>query len=245
MLAAVATAAGGCTFLGGGTPPASSSPSDTGSAAPATFDQLRYTCGRFPFAADLISAPARTDEQAASPIAAALRAHLAVPGPDTDFLPDHGWTLVGSDAAAAEYVTLGGDLGMKSVDLEFGPSGWKVTGWGDCRPQLQLPAGIGGAEWTWGGPGAPGPDTRQFEALVTETSCAGASSPLGRILGPDVIFTTDSVLVIFAVRQLGGVQTCPGNPSVRVLVDLGQALGDRKLLDAGRLPYGDPMVPAR
>jgi hypothetical protein len=249
VFAAVATAVAACTIAGGGAtgPPSASGspPAANVSAVPGELDALRYSCGRFPFEAALITAPARTDEDAPAPFAAALRAHLAIPGPDTDFLPDHGWTLAGADAAGAEYVTLGGELGMKSVSVELGPAGWKVTGWGDCRPRLVLPPGVGDAEWTWGGPGAPGPDTRRFEALVSEMSCAGGQSPLGRILGPDVIATADSVIVIFAVRQLGGAQTCPGIAPTRVAVDLGQALGNRTLLDGGRLPYGDPMVPTR
>ena len=247
-LAAVAALVAGCTLIGGATPapPDGSVLTPSGTpTVPAELDALRYTCGRFPFEAALISAPARNDEEAATPVAAALRAHLAIPGPDTDFLPDRGWTLVGADATGAEFVTLGGDLGMKSVSLESGPSGWRVSGWGDCKPRLLLPAGVGNAEWTWGGPGSPGPDTQGFEALLSEMSCAGGQSPLGRILGPDVIVTPDAVIVIFAVRRLGGAQTCQGIAPTRIAVDLGQPLGDRKLLDGGRLPYGDPLVPVR
>jgi hypothetical protein len=52
------------------------------------------------------------------------------------------------------------------------------------------------------------------------------------------------VLVVFAVRPLPGLTfTCQGNPSTRVPVDLGEALGDRQLLDGGQLPFGDPLEP--
>ena len=67
-----------------------------------------------------------TDEAAADPAAAALRQHLAKDGADIDVLPDRGWTLAGMDADGAEFVTVGGDLGMKLVALEpvMLGSGW-------------------------------------------------------------------------------------------------------------------------
>jgi hypothetical protein len=48
---------------------------------------------------------------------------------------------------------------------------------------------------------------------------------------------------MFAVRPLPGGQDCPSNPPTRVTIDLGQPLGDRTLLDGGRLPPGDPAQP--
>lgn len=218
------------------------------SASPA-FGDLAFTCGVFPFAPALLTAPARNDQLLANPAAAALRAQLAQSGPDADFLPDTGWTMVGMDASSAEFVTLGGDLGMKSVSVSNDSGAWRVTGWGDCRPQLVLPAGIGNASWTWGGPGSPGPDTQMFDALVTERDCASGQSSQGRIVGPEVVNSGNTVLVVFGVRSLGGpgsingipiVQTCQSNPSTRVTVDLGQPLGNRALLDGGSLPFADP-----
>lgn len=206
---------------------------------------LAYTCGRFPFSPALMTAPAGHDELLDNPAAAALRAHVSASGPDIDFLPDSGWTMTGMDSSGAEFVTVGGDLGMKSVSVSNGLNGWKVDGWGDCRPRLMLPDGIGIATWDWGGPGWPGPTIRTFDALVTEQSCAGGQSSAGRILGPQIVVSDDTVLVIFTVRPLGGTQTCPGNPATRVRVDLGMALGNRTLFDGGTLPLHDPTKPTQ
>jgi hypothetical protein len=223
-------------------------PASTSSAPPPTeavvgIDDLRFTCGKFPFSADILLAPARNDEDAPTPAAEALRNQLAQPGPDIDFLPDHGWTLAGADGRLAEFVLRGGDLGMKSVSVENQGGQWRVTGWGDCRPTIDLANGLGAADWAWGGPGLPDPRTTTFTALVTERACAGGKSAEGRIVGPQIVRGDDIVLIMFAVRQLPGAQTCQSNPSTPVAVDLGEPLGDRVLRDGGQLPFADPLQP--
>lgn len=207
-------------------------------------DLLRYTCGRFPFGPEVLDITS-SDEVADTPEAAALRTHLAGPGPDIDFLPDHGWKLVGADATGAEFVSVSdGDPGMVNVLLERGQAGWRVSGWGQCRPSRLLPDGLGSADW-WLLPGEPrpGPATRTFEALVSERACASGRPADGRIAGPDVVGVNLLVLVTFAVRPLEGVQNCQGNPASRVTVDLGEPLGNRTLLDGGALPPREPVEP--
>jgi hypothetical protein len=236
ILAILVAACGSSQTPSGPVPPA-------GGAATAL--ELKYTCGAFPFGPELLTGGPGTDEQANNPVAAALRAHLAGAGPDIDFLPDTGWHLTGMDGRVAEFVTVGGDLGMKSISLENNVAGWTVSGWGDCQPRLQLPEGLGSAEWAFDpGKPKPGPATRVFDALVTELSCNSGQPADGRFVGPQLVKTAESILVIFAVRpRPGGFQTCPSNPSTRIPVDLGEPLGARKLLDGGRLPPGDPAKP--
>ena len=228
----------GCGPSPGASAGASPTPGDFGA------DDLQFSCGRFPFGAEILAAPGRNDEDDPNPAAEALRRHLAQPGPDIDFLPDDGWTLAGMDDQLAEFVIVGGDLGMTSVSVENQGGGWKVTGWGGCQPTIVLAKGLGDAEWAWGGPGIPGPDTQTFDALVTERSCASGRSSAGRVVGPEIVRADEMVLVMFAVRPLPGLTfTCQSNPSTRVPVDLGEPLGDRQLLDGGRLPFGDPTQP--
>jgi hypothetical protein len=238
-LAVVVLAAGivGC----GGAGPSGSA----GSAAPSNDPlALRYTCGRFNFGPEILSEGAGSAERDPNPAAEELRRHLALPGPETDFLPDTGWILLGIDATGAEFGALDGDLGMKSVSVENGPNGWKVGGWGECQARIVLAEGLGPAEWHFD-PGVPvsGPETQVFDALVTEMTCASGRPADGRIVGPEVVSSGDVVLVMFAVRPLPGGQDCPSNPSTRVTIDLGEPLGDRALLDGGRLPHGDPTQP--
>jgi hypothetical protein len=200
---------------------------------------LRYTCGSFPFDAGALDRAAN-DELDDTPVAAALRAHLTQGGPDIDFLPDEGWRLTGQDDTSAEFVTRDAD-GARVVEVAKDGTGWRVTGWGECQPRRVLPEGLGDAEWVLA-PGQPaiGPETRQFDALVTERSCASGQSSEGRIAGPDLVQVDDEVLVTFAVRPLPGGANCPSNPATRVTVALGEPLGDRRLRDGGSLPARDP-----
>jgi len=152
--------------------------------------------------------------------------------------------MTGMDGRLAEFVSVGRDLGMKSVSLENGATGWKVTGWGECQPRVVLPNGLGPAEWAFDPEQPkPGPATQVFDVLVTELSCNSGQPADGRIVGPQIVKSADTVLLIFAVRPRPGGHTCPSNPSTSVKVDLGEPLGDRKLLDGGRLPPGDPTAP--
>lgn len=105
--------------------------------------------------------------------------------------------------------------------------------------------GLGAAVWTLD-PAQPKPDatTQVFDALVTEVSCNSGQPADGRIVGPQIVKTAETVLVTFAVRpRPGDFQSCPTNPSTRIRVDLGEPLGDRELLDGGRVPPGDPNEP--
>ncbi len=202
---------------------------------------LRYSCGAFTFGADLLQAGPGSDELADTPMAAALRAHLAEEGPDFDFLPDTGWRLIGVDGAKAEFIAVRGDGNLAQVGIENDAGVWKVSGWGDCKPQIALAPGLGNAVWAFD-PAQPEPDatTQVFDALVTEMSCNSGEPADGRIVGPQIVRTADTVLIVFAVRPRPGDQDCQGNPSTRVRVDLGEPLGNRALLDGGRLPPGDP-----
>ena len=169
---------------------------------------LRYVCGTFPFKPDLLTAGAGTAELEATPLAEALRTHLAMPGPDIDFLPDSGWHLVGMDLQNAELLTVAGELGMITVGLSNTGNGWKVTGWGDCQPRVVLPPGLASAEWAFDpDKRLPDADDRTFDALVTEMACNSGEPADGRIVGPQLVKSADTILVIFAVRPARGLTT--------------------------------------
>jgi len=200
---------------------------------------IQYTCGSFPFDAGALDRAAN-DELDDTPVAATLRAHLAQGGPDIDWLPDAGWRLTGQDGTKAEFVTRDA-AGAKVVEVANDGAVWRVSGWGECRPRRVLPVGLGDADWILA-PGQPaiGPETRRFDALVTERRCASGQSSEGRIAGPDLFQVGGDLLVTFAVRPLPGDANCPSNPATRVTVDLGEPLGDRRLRDGGSLPARDP-----
>lgn len=211
---------------------------------PAAIDpELRYSCGTYPFTPDLLDEPASADA-GPHPSAATLREFLATPNVDASFLPDTGWWLVGGDADDAEYVAaVPGDPAFVSVGLELTTNGWRVIGWGQCRPSLVLD-GLGPATWMLDPTGGPlTSETRAFDALVTELACASGRSSEGRVAPPLIAYRPDELFVAFGVRPLGGEQNCPGNPATQVHVELREPLGNRQLLNAGVFPPHDPTKP--
>lgn len=204
---------------------------------------LRFSCGDdLAFPAEALFGPMGA-ELAATEQAAALRMFLAQRGPEFDMLPDAGWRLL--VATADDVMFIAGDPaqgeGLERVLLQRSAEGWEVEGWGGCTPTVVLGGGLGPAEWILD-PAAPppGPETRTFTALVTERACTSGRPPDGRIAPPLVSYGGDSILVVFGVRPLGGNQDCQGSPAGRVVVELREPLGDRRLLDGAFFPPRDP-----
>lgn len=91
---------------------------------------------------------------------------------------------------------------------------------------------LGEADW-WVDPafGALDRDATVIHGLLVERACASRQSPEGRIVGPDVIYRPDAIVVTFRVRTIGG--TCPSNPRYPVTIRLDEAIGGRALIDGG------------
>ncbi|MGH2429929.1 MAG: hypothetical protein ACRDGV_13795 [Candidatus Limnocylindria bacterium] len=204
-------------------------------APPATSAALApeqiVTCGRPGFPVSVIDGPGGA-ESADDPAAAALRDHLAQPGPDYDWLPDAGWKVARRDADAVLFIAdhPGADDRLATVSVERSAGSWRVGGWAECRPQTELEPGLGPASWRLAPEVEPSPDVTEIAVLVTERSCASGRSSEGRIAEPAISYGTDAVTITFGVRPLPGGQDCPGNPEARVLVTLDEPLGDRALL---------------
>lgn len=73
--------------------------------------------------------------------------------------------------------------------------------------------------------------TQQFVALVSRVGCSGGVT--GEVLQPRVSRSDDAVTVRIDVVPLddGLPRLCPGNDLVPVMVDLGEPIGDRRLVD--------------
>jgi hypothetical protein len=86
-----------------------------------------------------------------------------------------------------------------------------------------------------------------FTALVMRIGCAGGRT--GEVFEPTINADEDEVIITFTVAPISGDQTCPGNDAVPVVVDLGEPIGDRRLVDgacrSGQAPAGrcDPNDP--
>jgi hypothetical protein len=209
--------------------------------------EVRYACDEPPgFALSLLEQPAEAEREA-HPSAEALRLAIAQAGPDLDMLPDSGYWLVSRDAAKAQYLARGpGGQEPPFVFAMLQSRGgmWILSGWGQCRPAIVLD-GSSLARWTLDpAVSMPGPDATTFTALVTERACTGGQPMGARLLPPSITYGADTISVVFAARPLEGDSfDCPGNPATRVVVELREPLGDRRLLDAGLFPPADPSVP--
>jgi hypothetical protein len=227
----------------GSTPPA---PSDAPPDGP-DLGAIRYSCGEPPgFLPGILDQPANAELEE-HPSAAALRAAIAQAGPDIDLLPATGYWLVRRDDRVAEYLarTPGGEVEFAHATVERQGGPWKLGGWGQCRPRIVLP-GLSQTTWTLD-PDVPEPGagSTTFTALVMETTCTGGQAMGGRLQPPSITYGPDSVLVVFAARPLEGEAfSCQGNPSTRVVVQLREPLGPRRLLDAGVFPPAEPVAPA-
>jgi plastocyanin len=71
--------------------------------------------------------------------------------------------------------------------------------------------------------------SRVFTAYVTRLSCNGGVT--GRVLEPTIEKVDTRVVVTFTVEALPGPHACPGNDQVPIVVDLGEPLGNRQLVD--------------
>lgn len=208
--------------------------------------EIRYSCSGPPGFLPTLLDQEPIAEFESHPSAAALRRTIQA-GDQADMLSAGGYWLASRDESGAQYIARGpAGADPPFVEATFNNEGgsWTLAGWGQCQPTIVLDD-LSVATWTLD-PALPPPDaaTTSFTALVTERTCTGGQPLLGRLLPPSIAYGADTVTVVVAATPLpGDVFTCQGNPSTRVTVELGEALGDRRLLDGAFFPPIDPTVP--
>jgi hypothetical protein len=235
LLAALSSACG---------PEANPPPTDDAAAVLATF---RFSCGFESFPVEALSGQIGAERADTAPAAALRKALAEPPVPGRPNLPQAGYRLLVSTPDAVEF---GGpsnqaEATLTSVRVERSANGWAVVAWGGCTPQADVD-GLNAASWQVA-PDVPFPNRRTTEvvAMVSETVCMGGETADGRVLPPAVLTSLTEVLIIFAVRPLpalgaGGTVGCPMPRPTRVSVALPEPLGDRRLLDGGVSPPGNP-----
>lgn len=220
--------------------PAPTSPSPVATPEP----RLAYTCGTTPPFAPALLAVEAGAESSSDPAADALRRLVAEESANApagaSLFPEHGWWRVARTDTQAAFLAESerSELGYVSATFARAGDAWEPVQWGECAPQVALPAGLGPATWRIDGE-SPDPDSREVRALVTELSCASGASSDGRILEPEISYQAEAIVVTFAVRTQSGPQTCQGNPAVAYRILLSERVGDRVLYDGGELPLRD------
>ena len=238
LLATVAVAASACAAPGSGTSPGASTSAADRSGDPGA-PISRLSCGGgLAFDVEALDRPG-TAELGVDPAAAALRAHLAEGGIETEWLPDAGWIEAARSASEVLYLARGGDGSVHRVSVALAEGGWRVDGWGGCTPQPELPLGVNLAIFRVAPGAAVGPDATEIDVLVTETACNSGQDARGRILPPRVISNAHAVTVVMTVRARVGAQDCQSNPETPFVLELPERLGDRVLLDGSSVPPRD------
>ena len=156
------------------------------------------------------------------------------------FWPQEGWRILHETADHLHLVHVGDGSTAASAGLSFmsiaaTDDGWEwdgATSRGDCPLQFQLAEGRGVVDWELDpGHPEPGPADTSVHILATERACASAQPMDDRLNDPVVLADASQVSITLSVAPLDGDQDCPGNPSTAVEVDLGEPLGDRRLVD--------------
>jgi hypothetical protein len=92
------------------------------------------------------------------------------------------------------------------------------------------------AVWTLKPDEIPAPEAQTFTVLVTRLGCNGGVT--GDVYPPTVSISDDEIVVTFTVEHSPGGR-CPTNDQVPYVVDAGQPIGERRLVDGACLPDGD------
>jgi len=176
--------------------------------------------------------------EAAPGVEAAMQDFLA--NEEGAFWPQDGWRVLHETDERVLVVHVGdrstaADTGLSFMTLEADAGEWRWAGassGAECPLQFQLDDGLGVVEWELD-PSypTPAPDDTVLHLMATERGCA-SGQPMGDRLNQPVVLGDDSQMSItLSVVPLEGDRECPGNPAAAVDVDLGEPLGDRRLVD--------------
>ncbi len=121
----------------------------------------------------------------------------------------------------------------------------------DLQPDDRDPATTEPAHWYLPAGFVADPAATSVEVVVDSPGCASGTDPAERMAPPRVEVTDTQVRIAVSTYIVKGPQTCPGHGTAALVVDLGQPLGDRTLVDVnggdderGWPPSGDLVVPS-
>ena len=188
--------------------------------------------GAFPAA--VLDQPPNAEVAADAPTEA-LRQYLRTADVVAQGWPAAGWRVIERSATRVTWIAPGGSTWWIAT---FQPQGgdWSFWEGGECHLQVALPDAVGFASWELDPARPPGPDARTIHVLGTELACANGDPPVGRVLAPVVLTTTEAVTIALVVRHVPGGADCPGNPAFPQDVTLPDPLGGRQLFDGSTVP---------
>jgi len=112
---------------------------------------------------------------------------------------------------------------------------WRAVGFGECLFESNA-AGFGVAQIALDAEDEPTAESVSLTVLATERACASGLAPTDREIWPTVVESDQSVQIVVLVEQSTGAQTCQGNPSFPLEIELAGPLGKRTILDIALAP---------
>lgn len=174
----------------------------------------------------------------ANDVAAAMQTFLE--NEEGAFWPQDGWRVLHATDEQVLVVHVGdrstaAEAGLSFMTLEHDGDAWQwagASGRGDCPLQFQLDEGLGIVGWRLDPDHPePGPTDTTVHVLANESDCASGQAMGDRLNEPVVLADASQISITFSVTPPEGDQNCPSNPNTAVEVDLGEPLGDRRLVD--------------
>jgi hypothetical protein len=210
-------------------------------------DNPTITCGvaaTLPFPAAALSGPTRV-ERGSSPAAKAFHSDLA--GPNSGYFDNGGRLKVWRLATETEHDAyfLGGDGTQRYFQhYTFKGGKWGWANGGSCASTTVVEPDLNIVALNLDDDETVDASTTKVRLQVTELTCTGgAALTADRVVGPQVHVEADRVVITMAARKPADAtsKSCVAAQPLEVVVDLGQPLGSRPLLNGNRFPY-QPIV---
>jgi len=189
----------------------------------------------FEMSADVLRESANAELAPDAP-ALALREFVATPEAASLELPMSGWRRVAVSAQSVTFLAHGPAGWVTATVTPADDGSWQFWEGGSCPLRIRLPEDLGFATWRLDPADLPTPEDLTVTVLVTEIACASGRPSFGRLMPPVVLAAEDAVTIAFAVRKRPGGQDCPSNPEARVVIQLAEPLGNRRLFDGSTFP---------
>lgn len=150
------------------------------------------------------------------------------------FWPQEGWRILHATEESVLLVHLEPPDRLSFMNVERSGESWSWAGaqaGASCPLAVQVPEGLNTVEWRLDPGETPAPESTSLRLLLQERECVSGQEIGDRLVGPEVVYTKDAVLVSFAAQPPpGDAFNCQGNPEVSYLLELDNPLGERNLV---------------
>ena len=151
------------------------------------------------------------------------------------FWPQEDWKILHASDDTVLLVHLEPPDSLSFMTLTKSTDSWEWSAGsagGSCPLVIQMPEGLNTVEWRLDPDESLSPDSMSIQLLINERECVSGQEIGGRLVGPEIVYTEEQILVSFAAEPPpGDAFNCQGNPETSFVLDLDEPIGDRQLTD--------------